>query len=470
MSPLLVFWLMPLLLLAFAGVFVFPKADYQWWKALIPFYNVYIWLMITGRPLWWLILSFIPLINLILIIALLVEMLKSFGQNEIYQHLAGILLFFLYFPYMGLASGVTYQGKASEIDKKHKSVAREWVDALIFAVIAATLIRAFVIEAYTIPTSSMEDTLLVGDFLFVSKFHYGPRLPMTPIAFPFAHHTMPIIGTKSYVEWVKLPYYRFPGLENIERNDIVVFNYPVQDFRPVDKRENYIKRCVALPGDTLKIKNRQLFVNGDTAYNPPQMQYSYIVKTDGSSLNQKLLTEMDITEGGPTSKPGVYTFHLTKAKAEKLNELKVVENVRPLKLPKGVEPDVLFPNLSSQDYNWNLNNYGPLWIPEEGATVSLTPKNLPLYKRVIEVYEGHELEQKDGEIYIDGEQADRYTFEMDYYFMMGDNRHNSQDSRYWGYVPEDHVVGKAWLIWLSIDPNGSFLDKIRWGRLFSVIG
>lgn len=468
MSALFFFWIMPLILLAFAGVFVFQKANHKWWEALIPFYNVYIWLLITGRPVWWLVLSFIPLVNLILAIALLVEMLKSFGQNKIYQHLAGILLFFIYFPYMGLASHIDYLGKASEIDKKHKSAAREWVDALIFAVIAATLIRAFVIEAYTIPTSSMEDTLLIGDFLFVSKFHYGPRIPMTPIAFPFAHHTMPLIGTQSYLEWVKLPYYRLPGIEDIGRNDIVVFNYPMEDFRPVDKRENYIKRCVALPGDTLEIKKRQLFVNSDTANHPSTLQFSYIVETDGSTINQQLLNRMDITEGGPTSKPGIFRYHLTQAKAQKLKDLKFVKSVKPVSLPKGVEPDVLFP-YNSKHYAWNLNNYGPLLIPEEGQTVKLTPKTLPLYKRAIEVYEGHKVEEKNGKIYIDGEEREQYTFAMDYYFMMGDNRHNSADSRYWGYVPEDHIVGKAWLIWLSVDPSGSFLDKIRWGRLFSVI-
>jgi signal peptidase I len=460
---------MPLILLAFAGVFVFYKANHNWWEAIIPFYNVYQWLIITGRPIWWVVLSLIPLVNLILVIALFVEMLKSFGQNKIRQHLAGILLFLIYFPYMGLASHVTYQGKASEIDKQQKSAAREWVDALIFAVIAATLIRAFVIEAYTIPTSSMEDTLLIGDFLFVSKFHYGPRIPVTPIAFPFAHHTMPLMGTQSYLEWIKLPYYRLPGIEDLERNDIVVFNYPMEDFRPVDKRENYIKRCVALPGDTLQIKKRQLLINGDTADRPPHLQFNYIVKTDGSTINQRLLNRMDITEGGATSKPGVFRYHLTKAKAQKLNDLKFVKNVNPVRLPKGVEPDVLFP-YNSKYYGWNLNNYGPLWIPEEGETVNLTPKTLPLYKRAIEVYEGHQVEKKEGKILIDGEERDQYTFEMDYYFMMGDNRHNSADSRYWGYVPEDHIVGKAWLIWLSVDPNGTFIDKFRWGRLFSVIG
>ena len=350
--------------------------------------------------------------------------------------------------------------------RKKKTKVREWVDALIFAVIAATIIRTFVLEAYTIPTPSMEKSLLVGDFLFVSKMHYGARIPETPLSFPFAHHTMPIIGGKSYLEWIKLPYYRLPGFQKIKNNDVVVFNWPMEDFRPVDKRENYIKRCIGIPGDTLEVRDAEVYINGKHNTDWPGQQIDYLVTTDGTAINQKILDGLDITEFSPTNSSGVFRMNLTKSAADAISKLKNVKSMEPDILPKGLVPEALFPG-DTKHFPWNLDNFGPIWIPKKGVTITIDQSNISLYQRLITIYEGHQLDiTKDGKILIDGKQTDQYTFKMDYYWMMGDNRHNSLDSRYWGFVPEDHIVGKAWFIWMSWNKNGSFISKIRWDRLF----
>jgi signal peptidase I len=350
--------------------------------------------------------------------------------------------------------------------KSNKSKTREWTEAIIFAVVAATLIRTFLIEAYTIPTPSMEKTLLVGDFLFVSKISYGARIPNTPLSFPFAHNTMPIIGTKSYLEWIKLGYHRLPGFSHIKNNDVVVFNYPAEnEGRPVDKRENYIKRCIAIPGDTLVIKSADVYVNGKKNWKAPKREEEYEVYTDGTPINDKILRDLDISEGGPTETPGIYHYYLTDenvAKLRQLNNVKSVEQYIETRIdPRGS----LFPG-DVQDFPWTIDNYGPLVVPKKGVTVDLSPKNIAMYARIISVYEGHTLSEDGDKIIIDGKEATKYTFGMDYYWMMGDNRHNSSDSRYWGFVPEDHIVGKASFIWMSWDTNGSLFGKIRWSRLF----
>lgn len=363
--------------------------------------------------------------------------------------------------------------KETDTPKKKKSAAREWTDAIIFAVVAATLIRTLFIEAYTIPTESMERSLLVGDFLFVSKVNYGARTPMTPIAFPFAHHTMPIIGTKAYWDGVKLPYYRLPGLSEVKKGDVVVFNYPMEAdspyYRPVDKRENYIKRCQGAPGDTLSIVNAQVYVNGKPNPNPPEGQINYEVQTNGTEVNPKLLDELHITLSDYTPYPT-----MTKASAEALKGYANITKVQPHITPKdSVEyGGEVFPNSAqyithNQPFNkWNQDNYGPIIIPKKGWTVKLDSLTLPFYRRAITVYEGNKLEVKGTDVYINGQKANSYTFKMNYYWMMGDNRHNSLDSRFWGFVPEDHIVGKALFVWMSWDSNGTFLNKIRWKRLF----
>jgi signal peptidase I len=353
--------------------------------------------------------------------------------------------------------------------EKKKSVMREWVDAILFAVIAATIIRALFIEAFTIPTSSMEKSLMIGDFLFVSKVSYGARIPMTPIAFPFAHHTMPMTdNVKSYMEWLKIPYTRLPGLGKIKNNDIVVFNYPMEDFRPVDKREHYIKRCVGLPGDKLEVKGGDLYINDKLADMPEKMQMKYHVRTNGSDFNPKTIREMDITEGGRISEHGDFELSLTPENRDKMMNFGNVVHVERMKEPKDEYAEYIFPH--HPHYKWNVDNFGALEIPKEGATVKLDLNNLPLYKRIIEVYENNQLEVKDGRIFINGKESDSYTFKMDYYFMMGDNRHNSADSRFWGFVPNDHIVGKAVFVWLSIDSNASSIfTKVRWNRVCTFV-
>jgi signal peptidase I len=353
-------------------------------------------------------------------------------------------------------------------DKK-KSKTREWVDAVVFAVIAATLIRTFLIEAFTIPTPSMEKSLMVGDFLFVSKVNYGPRIPNTPLSFPFAHHTLPLIGGKSYLEWIKLPYSRIPGFQDIRNNDVVVFNYPMEDFRPVDKRENYIKRCIAIPGDTLRIMNRAVSINGKPVDFPERSQVNYHVRTDGNDFNPRVLENMDVTEGpGRISSQGDFIYSLTRENAEKMKSMGNVKHIEPVpadQMKQMFSVGPLFP----ENKSWDLDNYGPIVIPKKGVTVQLTRDNIPMYRRLITVYEGNTLEERDSLFIINGQAATSYTFAMDYYFMMGDNRHNSLDSRFWGFVPEDHIVGKAVFVWMSWNTNGKFLDKIRWNRVFRFI-
>lgn len=361
--------------------------------------------------------------------------------------------------------------------KKKKGFVREWVDAIVFAVIAATIIRLFLIEAYTIPTSSMEKSLLIGDFLFVSKVSYGPRIPNTPIAFPFAHHTIPGINTKAYLEWIKLPYYRLPGFGKIENNDVVVFNYPMEGFRPVDKRENYIKRCVAIPGDKLEVKEGVLYINDEEAYRPEKMQHSYDVKTNGTGFNKLVLRKLDITEGGRTSNQGDFSLTMTDEARDEIKALANVQDVERSVSKPGAYAEYIFPNsdpeLKSTDHKkffWNVDNFGPITIPKKGVTVELNLDNLPIYERLINFYENNDLKIEENRIYINGVETNEYTFKMDYYFMMGDNRHNSADSRFWGFVPEDHIVGKAVFIWLSIDKNATKLsERIRWRRMFSLI-
>jgi len=384
-------------------------------------------------------------------------------------------------------------------DGKKKSALVEWVDAIIFAVVAATLIRMFFIEAYTIPTSSMEKTLLVGDYLFVSKVSYGPKLPNTPISFPFVHHTLPFTKeTKSFVEWVKWPYKRLAGLQKIKRNDVVVFNFPEGDTvilqmqdrsyysevrregrdniwknydiiaRPVDKKENYIKRCVGISGDTILVKHDQLYVNGKMQETVGEVQYGYFIKTNGTPINSLHFEELNISEADLLAWKYSGRLVLTDEAAEKL---KSFNNVISVVKDENTNAEMMVKDIFPHDprFRWTEDNFGPIIIPKKGFEVKLTADNLPIYQRAIGVYEGNDLKVQDGVIYINGKVATSYTFKMDYFFMMGDNRHNSADGRYWGFVPEDHVVGKAVFVWLSLDKEKGFPANIRWSRMFRAI-
>ncbi len=350
--------------------------------------------------------------------------------------------------------------------KKKKSAAREWFDAILFAVIAATLIRGLFIEAYTIPTGSMEKSLLIGDFLFVSKVNYGPRMPMTPVAFPFAHHTMPLLGTKAYWDGIQWKYRRLPGLSKIKRGDVVVFNYPMDAdspfYRPVDKRENYIKRCQAIPGDTMRIINAKVYVNGKLNDLPGGSQKNYMVESDGTSFNPQTLMEMNI-EVQPLA-ANQYVFNMTAAQANEIKGWAGVKQVQAVVWPVNQQAPGIFPQ--NPNLKWNLDNMGPIIVPKQGWTVTLDSLTIPIYKRAIEVYEGNKVQQQGNELLINGKKATTYTFKLNYYWMMGDNRDRSEDSRYWGFVPEDHIVGKALFVWMSWDTNASFFSKVRWSRIF----
>lgn len=370
--------------------------------------------------------------------------------------------------------------KRKTAPKKKKSKAREWTDAIIFAVIAATIIRSFFVEAYTIPTPSMERSLLVGDFLFVSKLNYGPRVPMTPIAFPFAHHTMPLLGTKAYWDGVELPYYRLPGFSDVKKGDVVVFNYPMDAdspyYRPVDKRENYIKRCQGAPGDTLSVVDAQVYVNGKAMPNPPGEQIDYNYSTVGQQVNPEIMSDLNVSYYNPNDM-GDPT--MTAASAATLKGYSNVKNFMPRIEQKGVIDPFnpvyprKYPKYSLGDkfplFKWNVDNYGPIIIPKKGWTVTLDSLTFPVYGRAIEIYEHNKVSVSGNDIFINGVKTNTYTFKMNYYWMMGDNRHDSEDSRYWGFVPEDHIVGKALFIWMSWDDNASFFGKIRWSRLFNII-
>jgi signal peptidase I len=378
----------------------------------------------------------------------------------------------------------------------------EWVEAIAFAVVVASLIHIFVFQMYVIPTPSMEKSLLVGDYLYVSKLTYGPKMPVTPLSMPLVHNVMPMskTGAKSYSEIIKRPYKRLSGPRTIERDDVVVFNFPAGDTvllqdlgvtyydvlrdyqnrlgaeagrarlnrdytivaRPVDKRENFVKRCVALPGDSIRIQNSQLYVNGEAQKEIAGMQQTYRILTN-EPFTRAAIEDMSIQQSDIyIQATGEYWIPLTAANLEKVRTMPNVRSVERSHRGGGLD---VFPN--AHGFDWTESDFGPLWIPSKGSTVKLTLENLPLYQRIIDVYEANDLRTEGNTIYIDGAPATEYTFKMDYYWMMGDNRQNSADSRFWGFVPEDHIVGKASFVWLSLDAEKNwFQGKIRWSKMF----
>ncbi|PSL07933.1 signal peptidase I [Cecembia rubra] len=356
-----------------------------------------------------------------------------------------------------------------KVEKKKKSALREWLDALVFAVIAASLIRWLLLEPFTIPTASMEKSLLVGDFLFVSKMHYGTRIPRTPLQIPLTHQKIWGTETNSYVDWIQLPYFRLPGFSSVKRNDVVVFNYPSEFEFPVDLKTNYIKRAVAIPGDEIEIVMTNVFVNGEPAYKPEGIQFSYDVMTS-RNLSADFFSDYGINpEGFMTFSNGSgYLVMTTEETADRLRKSPAIGNVIMRAEREEMGDPRIFPD--GAYFGWNKDNFGPLKIPAKGWTITMDADNIAKYSFTIEKFEGHSnVEVRDNQLYIDGQIVETYTFKQDYYFMMGDNRHDSLDSRYWGFVPEDHIVGKAWFLWLSLDKHKSMFSKIRWSRFFNGI-
>ncbi|HAA01053.1 MAG TPA: S26 family signal peptidase [Flavobacteriales bacterium] len=561
-----------LLLIAvyFASLYkIFEKAGRnKKWEGFVPGYNVFVWIKILNKPWWWILLMLVPGVNFLMLIVLNVELSRSFNLRSFKDDLL-MVLFPWYFIYrLAYNPELKFVGPLEFKNPAHKKpMGREWFDALMFAVIAATIIRTLFLEAFKIPSPSMEKNLLVGDFLFVSKVSYGAKLPETPISFPFTHNTMPVGNGKSYLEIFTLPHLRLPGFGSVKRNDVVVFNFPagdsvytdntnvtyyqflnqvafeqyinrfgdisitadsllVQHFtpflkptvdllradlmkqdkiisRPVDKRDNYIKRCVGIPGDVIEVIDRQLFVNGEPSGNTDGMQFNYNINANspiaaannGQKFKSFLKEKFDVNSDDCNILDydrGQFIVPLTNEKLAQMQQIYGAANVRPVVKPKGHYQSIkslykiydeynylteghnqylcrdlrylpIFPN--DIRYDWSEDNFGPLKIPACGETVELNLENLPMYARIIDVYEKNDLEIKDGKIYINGAESTAYTFKMNYYWLMGDNRQNSADSRFWGFVPEDHVVGKAVLVWFSTDPE----TGIRWNRVFKGI-
>jgi signal peptidase I len=534
-----------LLSVGFAGMF--KKAGKETWKAFVPVMNLMVIVDLIGRPRMWMIWFFIPVINLIFGITLSLDLVRSFGKQKFHSHFLAVVVPFLYFIWVGWNGKDKYLGKwhldgkipvdqrgkgwekawnmqGAAVQGKVAREARDWADAILFAGTAAIIIRTFLIEAFMIPTTSMEGTLKAGDFLFVSKFHYGVRMPMIPLSIPFVHNTFPFTdNVRSYIGAVTLPYARTPGLRPIERNDIVVFNYAGDDEYPdvptlgaipeASMKQNYIKRCVAIPGDVLEIKKQQVYINGEKGWSAPGVQHEYYVWDPNGRIGEASLVEMGFRltptddnrnvfmPGDERLFSGSNFSPVVKRKGEA--EMRKISMVVHMSKEKEAEMRAAFPDVKfvmdscflvdAQDsiayknnviqshqyatqnpelrgevlkglfypkangkFMWTLDNFGPLKLPKAGDKIPLNEDNYILYERVMRAYEHHEVKAEGGKFFIDGKEATEYTFEQDYYFMMGDNRDQSLDSRYWGFVPEDHIVGRPLMVLVN------FYEWKRW--------
>ncbi len=458
---------------------LYIAANRKAWEAFVPVYNAIVLMKIINRPTWWTLLLFIPIINLFMFPIIWIETLRTFGKKTTLDMLLGVFTLGFYIAFVNYTQNVTYHAAR---DLKAPTKAMDTVGSLAFAIIVATFVHTYFIQPYTIPTSSLEKSLLVGDFLFVSKFHYGARTPMTTVAAPMVHDTLPILKTKSYIKWPQLPYFRLPGFQKIQHNDIVVFNWPVDTVykffdrsgrkadKPIDKKSNYVKRCVGLPGDTLSIKDGYVYIDGKKIQLPERAkpQYSYKAVWDQKTpINLDYLKkELNITDPfGQIARDTLFFSALPDENVVRLKNIPGIVSVNRVVF-HNVEK-AIFPHTQ----NWNVDNLGPIYIPKAGVTVELNSNTLPFYKRIITDYEHNTLETNGNEIKINGTPTHTYTFKQNYYWMMGDNRHNSEDSRYWGYVPEDHIVGKPIFIWMSIDGINDGIKnwKIRWDRLFTTV-
>ena len=517
---ILIFILVFYVLLSISLMNLFKKAGKNPIDALIPGKNFYVWTQIIGQPKYWALWLLFPIVNIFIFVGMCVDMVRSFGKYDFWHSALSVIYAPLAFFKIGYGKenyvGPTvileheYKDKITEaITKKDdynfkkldqanpykKGGLREWFESIFFAVFAAAFIRMFLIEAYVIPTSSMEGSLLVGDYLFVSKAHYGIRMPMTVLQLPLLHNRIPILDKESYLKSPSLPYFRLPKIQDVERFDPVVFNYPEGDsvfvtpqrnftihdirrspglimrippenqemaVRPIDKKDHYIKRCIGLPGDNLKIVNRQVFINDKPIENPKNLQYTYkVVAPNG--LNMSRLNEWGININDVNPAEGI--FSLSDENVARVRSLSPDISVS-IMSPDNPGRDYLFPHDDANFFGWTIDNYGPIHIPKKGETVDLNLKNIAMYQLAIRVYENNTLEIKDDKIFINGTNVTNYTFKQDYYWMMGDNRHNSEDSRIWGFVPEDHIVGKPLFIWYSTK-NCNWREGIRWDRILS---
>lgn len=529
LSQWLLFFLL-VQLIHFLGTWkLYAKAGRKPWEAAVPIYNAVILMKIINRSPWWTVLLFVPIVQLIMFPVIWVETLRSFGRNSTADTLLGLFTLGFYVYYINYAVDVRYVENRS---LKAASKTGDTVSSLLFAIVVATVVHTYVMQPFTIPTPSLEKTLLVGDYLLVSKFHYGARTPMTAVAAPMVHDTIVGTGLRSYLKWPQYPYFRFPGFERVEKNDIVVFNWPTDTVRyfrdthtrglrkPIDKKSNYVKRCVGAPGDSLELRNGSVFINGKELLlsDRAKPQYNHTVYASGGIMPSQLKQvgiqgvgntydvqiasqqqaealqpyilaaeqlpngsyRITVREGGvpdavirnfaielaPVDNKEI-VCNMTLTEAADLRKVEGVDSVVRRKQPRS---EAIFPQV---DARWSIDDYGPIYIPQKGRTVALNAQTLPFYKEIIREYEKHDLKVNGDQILIDGKPATTYTFGDDYYWMMGDNRHNSEDSRYWGYVPATHVVGKPVFIWWSVDPSESWKNpakKIRWERLFTTVG
>tara|TARA_R110000796_G_scaffold252631_1_gene389241 strand:- start:125946 stop:127649 length:1704 start_codon:yes stop_codon:yes gene_type:complete len=508
---------------------LYIKAGRKAWEAAVPIYNAIVLMQIINRPKWWVILLFIPIINLLMFPVIWVETIRSFGKNSLLDTWLVLLTLGFYTFYVNYALDVTYIENRS---LQPKTVAGEWVSSIVFAVVAASIVHTYFIQPYVIPTGSLEKTLLVGDFLFVSKFHYGARTPMTTVAAPMVHDTIPGLGIKSYLNKPQLPYFRLPGFTKVKRNDIVVFSWPADTvykffvkekgvIKPIDKKSNYVKRCVGIPGDSLSIVNGDVHINGkklilsDRA--KPEFYHVVTANKDIDNTILKRIGGMENYSGGvikipnealkkekseelikqlrldPIKKDTLYTYYYTGSIANQntINYLQAssAKNMALFNMTEqeakdlvgksgiisverfsGSNPDTkVFPQ--SKNLMGTEDNFGPIYIPQAGKTIQLTIETLPYYKKIIKDYEHNTLSVSGNQITINGQPTNTYTFKQDYYWMMGDNRHRSEDSRFWGYVPENHIVGTPIFIWMSIDnfTKGFKNWSIRWDRVFTTV-
>ncbi|RYC53175.1 signal peptidase I [Flagellimonas olearia] len=523
---------------------LYVKAGRKAWEAAVPVYNAVILMKIINRPWWWVLLLFIPIINLLMFPVVWVETIRSFGKNSLLDTWLVILSLGFYTYYINYAEDVSY---IEDRSLKPRTGLGEWVSSIVFAIVAATFVHTYFIQPYVIPTGSLERTLRIGDFLFVSKFHYGARIPMTTLAAPMVHDTLPGMKKRSYLadvnpetyktSWInklQLPYMRIPGFQKVKKNDIVVFSLPSDTLyqffkaekavkKPIDKKSNYVKRCVGTPGDSLQVINGYVYINGERLQlsDRAKPMYNYDIYAQ-NGVSSRLLEEVDasdylrtyisgnlnqnqynalapfvlganrtqdgkielVTEekGIPTEvirqlrlslteeKPRSRVANLTDEMVAQLRENQAIDSVIKTDDGKGVYMGAFpqKPNL----YPWNNDNFGPIYIPKAGTTVEINSRTIPLYKKIIRDYEHNDVKVSGQKVLINGEEANSYTFKQDYYWMMGDNRDHSEDSRTWGYVPEDHIVGKPVFLWMSFDNFNEGISnwKPRWDRIFTTVG